>query len=295
MLVEDMYLLESSFIRAAEALLRVMKDHDTDHNGEAVSFSKRTIECARDDIRSMIKSCKKESIDIGKNAVFVFEMCPSEWGNNNDSGATTPTGSLLDELNTQCLELYDSFHPDYQIGMITNNVNDTQSVEIGSKEDNEGRQRTFLDVATSTSSAVSSSSIDDDSLASITSPAESCFPIGLQMLIDSSLSLQNDSYIIWITDGRTRHEHQTVVSLRDQIERLNQERSCQIHVSIIGLNISKGDEQLFEDMRNVSKNSIYANTKSEEELIAAVQYISSIMTDNRTTSQFISFLTMEKF
>ena len=116
MIVEDMYLLESSFIRAAEALLRVMKDHDTCEDNEDTAFSKRTTECVRDELRSMIKSCKKESIDIGKNAVFVFEMCPSEWRNNNNSGATTSTSSLMDELNTQCLEMYDqSFHPDDQI------------------------------------------------------------------------------------------------------------------------------------------------------------------------------------
>ena len=53
MLVEDAYLMESAFVRAAEALLRLMKEGDGD-----ILFSKRSIECTRDDLRAMVKSCK---------------------------------------------------------------------------------------------------------------------------------------------------------------------------------------------------------------------------------------------
>jgi hypothetical protein len=230
-LVEDAFLLESSFVRAAEALLRIMKDTDNDDNydEEETFFSKRTIECARNDLRTMIKSCKNESLDIGKNTVFVFEICPLEW---NKSGTCS---TLLDGLNNLCLELYDNcFSPDDQIGLVSNNVNDARSVEIGSKEDNEGRQRTFLDVVTSICSAPPSSS-DDVSLTNSTSTSETYLPIDLQMSIDSSVSLQNDSYIVWITDGYIRYESNAMISLRNQIERLNEERCYQIHVLIIGV------------------------------------------------------------
>eukprot|EP00751_Fragilariopsis_kerguelensis_P019042 CAMPEP_0170835490 /NCGR_PEP_ID=MMETSP0734-20130129/1610_1 /TAXON_ID=186038 /ORGANISM="Fragilariopsis kerguelensis, Strain L26-C5" /LENGTH=939 /DNA_ID=CAMNT_0011202311 /DNA_START=88 /DNA_END=2904 /DNA_ORIENTATION=- len=305
MIVEDTFLLESSFVRAAEALLRIMKDTEKGEE-EDVSLSKRTIECLRDDLGAMIKSCKKESLDIGKNSMFVFEMCPSEWSKNNSDNCCSV---LLDELNNQCLKLYDgSFSSDDPIGIVSNNVNHTRSVEIGNKEENEGRQRNFLDVATSTYSDPPSSS-DNNSLTD-PSTAETCFPIGLQMLIDSSVSLQNDSYIVWITDGYTRYESSSMISLRNQIARLNEERCYQIHVLVIGLNNSvKASEdnnivdnenvrqqqiQLLEDIGDVSKNSFYINTKTEEELRRAFIHIASTLSNHRATSQFISFLTMEK-
>jgi len=298
MLVEDAYLMESAFVRSAEALLRCMKENPGD-------FSKRSIECTRDDLRAMAKSCKKESLEIGKNTVFVLEICPSQW---TASYKHTDATELLDELNLQCLWLYDNcFQEDDQIGIVANTVDDSPSVDIGSKEDNEGRQRDFLDVATSTSDAGHSS---DDEASNILPRVGACFPIGLQMLIDSSVSLESDSYIVWVTDGSVRHEQHAMISLHDQIDRLNQERNYQIHVLIIELSQNCNDntvktcnhsfeyksaEDLLGEIGSVSKNSIYLNASSEDDLVSAFQKVSGILSTNRTTSEFISFLTMEKF
>jgi hypothetical protein len=304
MLVEDAYLMESAFVRAAEALLRLMKEDDGD-----LSFSKRSIECTRNDLRAMVKSCKKESLEIGKNAVFVLEMCPSQWetSNNGNDG-----GKLMEKLNNQCLWLYDNFlQEDDQIGIFANTMNDTQSVEIGSKGENEGQQRAFLDDASSFSGP--GHSPDDESPSGLPR-AEACFPTGLQMLVKSSVSLQSDSYIVWVTDGCGRHEDREMISLRDQIEQLNQERSYQIHVLVIALHHNCNDntcnhslenqdehkwrnaqEILLGEIGSVSKNSIYLNANSDDELISAFQWVSGIVSNNRMTSEFISFLTMEKF
>lgn len=186
-------------------------------------------------------------------------------------------------------------------------MDDSPSVDIGSKEDNEGRQRDFLDVATSTSDAGHSS---DDEASNILPRVGACFPIGLQMLIDSSVSLESDSYIVWVTDGSVRHEQHAMISLHDQIDRLNQERNYQIHVLIIELSQNCNDntvktcnhsfeyksaEDLLGEIGSVSKNSIYLNASSEDDLVSAFQKVSGILSTNRTTSEFISFLTMEKF
>jgi hypothetical protein len=296
MLVEDSYLLESAFVRAAEALLLVMKDGAADDE-EDISFSKRSIECARNDLKVMAKSCKKESLDIGKNCVFVFEILPSQWLDETKD-------ELVDELNHECLELYDNFFRAHdQIGMLAMNMNDTRSLEIGIKEENEGRQRTFLDVATS----ISATSEDDDARGSLN---DASFPIALQMLLESPLSLQNDSYILWVTDGSTKHNRHTMISLRNQVERWNQEHSYEIHIIVIRLNttttkrnddsdpppaIAIEDDVIVEDMANHSKNSMYLEADSAEELASAFHWASGLLSHSRTTSQFISCLTMEKF
>lgn len=190
-------------------------------------------------------------------------------------------------------------------------MNDTISIDIGSKEDNEGRQRTFLDVATSVSSSGNSC---NEERPNGFPRAEACFPIGLQMLIESSVSLQSDSYILWVTDGCVRHEQHAMISFRDKIEQLNQERSYEINMLIIGLNRNDNgticklshdhegehdlvniEEKILEDIGSLTKNSTYLNVNSEDELTSAFQRFSVITSNNRMTSEFISFLTMEKF
>jgi len=352
MLIEDVYLLESAFVRAAESLLVFMKEGDEDQN---ISFSKWSIERTRLDLRTMVKSCKRESLGVGKNGVFVFELCPSQW-KTSTTGRTERDRLILDELKTQCLQLYDnSFQADDQIGILANNIHDARSlVEIGSKENNEGRQRTFLDDATSfndsggarartTMIITPTRTSGDDGYDAGATPvavavnhpnsARPRFPLAIQMLIESSVSFQNDSYIVWVTDGCTYHNEQAMASLRDQIVRVNQERSYQIHVLIIALLdcCSRADENgvalddqdhhqdendhhlhegvqktntktparqqlhILEEIGNVSKHSIYLEINTKEELASAFQCVSRILPSSRTTSEFISFLTMEKF
>ena len=299
MLVEDVYLMEDAFVRAAEALVHYMKERDRE-----LSFSKRSIECTRNDLRTIVKSCRKKLLEIGKNTVFVLDISPSQWNTSSDGS------NLLDGLNARCLWLYDNFcQADDQIGVVANTVNDTQPVEIGVKEDNEGRQRSFLDVATDISGPEHST----EETTSRASPRTStCFPIGSQMLIDSHVSLQSNSYIVWITDGNLRYEERTISSLRDQIERLNQERCYQIHVVIVDLkrdsshsNTSdiqteeedwrSAQESLLRQIGNVSKTSIYLSANSEDELTSVFDHLSAILSNNQSTSEFISYLTMEKF
>mmetsp|Transcript_13843 Transcript_13843/g.24804 ORF Transcript_13843/g.24804 Transcript_13843/m.24804 type:complete len:565 (+) Transcript_13843:1101-2795(+) len=261
MLVEDSFILESAFARSAEALLQIMKDDDID-------FSKKTISSTRDGLRSMLKSCRKVSLDIGKNAVFAFEMSP-KWANS----------AILEELNTRCLDLYDnSFAADDQIGVVANNVKDAMVVELGMKGENEGRQKTFIDVATSSSTSDSS---------------QACFPVSLQMLIDSPSSLQSDSFVILFTDGSFQ-DTIDFSSLKSQVERLNLERNNQIHVLVIGFEINnERTRSLLEKLGNVSKSSFFLEANPGN-LESAFRSISSVI-DCRLSNQFISFLTMEKF
>ena len=161
---------------------------------------------------------------------------------------------------------------------MANNVNDDMTVELGCKEENEGRQRSSIDVATS--------SCTNDSV-------QPSLPIALQMLIDSALSLQSDSFIVLVTDGSSL-DAMDVSTIRSQVEGWNSERTYLIHLLIVGIDISNGRQQsVLESLGNVSRSSIYLNA-SPDTLKSAFHSVSAIV-NGRLSNQLISFLTMEKF
>lgn len=261
MLVEDDFLLEPSFADAAEALLQIMKDED-------LAFSKRAISSSRQSFRGMLKSCRNVSLDTGKNAIFVFEL--------NQRWSDSP---MLEELNAECLDLYDaSFSPSDQIAVVTNSISDDMTVELGSKEDNEGRQRSAIDVATLMCNS------DSD---------QACLPIAMQMLIDSTLSLQSESFIILVTDGSSVDGFD-VSTLRSQVEQWNSERTYLIHLLIVGVDIMDDRHQgILESLGRLSRNSSFINATADN-LKPAFHAISAIV-NGRVSNQLIAFLTMEKF
>jgi hypothetical protein len=263
MFAEDRYILESSFVRAAGALLQMMRDD------EASQLTRKAIASSRDDLRSMLKCCKNESLDIGKNVIFAFELS-GRW-------AGSP---VLEKMNALCLDFFDQgFSQDDNIGVVANSVKDTLAVELGAKEENEGRQRTFIDVATSSTSDY---------------PFESSLAIGVQMVIDSGLSLQSDSFIFLITDG-TGLNSASLSSLKAQIERWNQERKYQINLLIIGLEIEQDHvKEQYMDLCGVSKSSMFLDATSET-LDASFDPITAVIVGRQSSSNFINFLTMEKF
>jgi hypothetical protein len=217
----------------------------------------------------MLKCCKNESLDIGKNVIFAFEL------NGRWAGST-----LLEKMNAQCLDFFDRcFSQDDNIGVVANSVKDTLAVELGAKEENEGRQRAFIDVATSSTSDY---------------PFQSSLAIGVQMMIDSGLSLQSDSFIFLITDG-TGLNSTSLSSLKYQIERLNQERKYQINLLIIGLEIEQDHvKEQYMDLCGVSKSSMFLDATSET-LDTSFDLITAVIVGRQSSSNFINFLTMEKF
>ncbi|KAG7350669.1 hypothetical protein IV203_010029 [Nitzschia inconspicua] len=261
MLVEDSYLLESCFADAAEALLQVMKD-------EGMAFSRGAVTSTQQSLRRMLKSCRNVSLDTGKNAVFVFEL-NQRWSNSR----------MLEELNAECLDLYDTwFSPNDQIAVLASNMSVGVTVELGSKEENEGRQRSSIDVATSLCRL--------DSI-------QACLPVALQMLVDSTWSLQSDSFIILVTDGSSLDATDSS-AIRSQVEQWNAERTYLINFLIVGIDIEDDRcKSIMESLGTVSRNSSFVHADSKD-LTPAFRSISALL-HGHTSNQLISFLTMEKF
>lgn len=263
MFSEDQYILEAAFVRAGEALLRVLRD-----GGETLTFSKKAVSCVREDLRRMAKSCKNVSLDVGKCLVFAVEL-----------GAKWEGDPLLEKINENCLRLYDRHcaENDY-MGLAAFSTKESLTVELGMKDGNEGRQRTLLDIATS-------------STAEGASPA---FPLAVQMVVDAQASLDNDSYIILILDGHA-WASETCATIQSQIDRLNQERNTSIHLFILGLAVEdEGARSQCHRLCSVSKQSFYIDVSWGNADIV-FDAIADSLTSRQRTNGFLRGITMERF
>ena len=262
MFAEDEYILECAFTSAAEALLELMRDESSD------SWATKTKSWARQDLRTMLKSCKSRSVDLGKSVVIGLEI--------NERFEGDP---LLDKVRTNCTKLYDTHcSADDHFGLVAYTVKGEMNVELGLKADNHGRQRAVLEIATnSTSDRVC--------------PA---LPYAVQMVVDSAASSENDSYLVLVADGYS-WDPATFSSVRHQIDRLNRERSTSIHVIILGLDVE--EEEIIEEYKSVStvsKVSLYADITLEN-IDSTFDMIGGIISGHGVNSSCFQCLTMEKF
>lgn len=261
MFSEDQYILESAFVRAGEALLRVLRD-----DGESLTFTKKTVSCAREDLRRMSKSCKNVSLDVGKCMVFAVEVNEGWEGD-----------ALLEKINENCLRLYDRHcaENDY-IGICAYGTEDTLTTEIGQRERTSGRQRELLHRVTS----------------STAERANPVFPLAVQMVIDSQTTC--DSYLVVIFDGYA-WASEACASIRSRIERLNRERNALIHLFIIGLDVE--DESAREDCQrlcSVSKLSFYQDATLEN-VDSIFEDLTAVVSGRRVSNGTLKGITMQKF
>lgn len=262
MFVEDEYILESSFARAGEALMRLMRDH------ESVSLSKKTISCTREDLRRMLKCTKNVSLDVGKCLVFTLELS-GRWEGD----------PMLEQVNANCLKLYDGLcSPSDCMGVVAFSTKESLTVELGTKDGNEGRQRTLLDIATS----------------STTERANPAFPLAVQMVVDSQASLDTDSYIVLLLDGYA-WDSDAVSSIHLQLDRLNRERNTLINLFIIGLDVEDDEaREQCQSLCEVTKASLYADATIDN-IDAIFESITTAIVGRSVTNGLLKGITMEKF
>jgi len=263
MFSEDEYVLETSFARATDALLRLFREEN-----DEISFTNKAIACTLEDLRRMDKCCKHVSSDIGKNIVFVLELS-ERWEGD----------PLLDKINVNCLALYDHHClPNDYMGIVAYSTKESLTVELGTKDGNEGRQRTLLDIATS----------------STTERANPAFPLAIQMVVDARASIENDSFIVLMLDGYA-WDSDAFRSLQLQIEKLNRERNTSIHLFMIGLDVEDGTarDQCLK-LSSLSKMSMYAGATLEN-IDSIFETITSAIGGSSVHSGFLKGITMERF
>lgn len=264
---EDEYILESSYVHSADAMVKVLRLHKDDLQ-HSVSFSSITVASALDDLRRMTKCCKNGFIGIGKCLVFAIELC-ERWEGDE----------MLEKINANALSLYDRYcAPNDYMGVAAFSTEESLAVEISIKAGNEGRQRASLDMATSTT----------------TERANPAFPLSIQMVVDSQATLEYDSFILLMVDGYA-WDDMSCLSLRLKIARLNQERKTMVHLLILGLDIE--DDNAREQcmlLSDVTKLSMYVDATLEN-IDSVFERITVLIGGRPVNSGFLKGLTMERF
>ena len=262
MLAEDEFLLECAFPVAATAILESMRSND------GITWSPGTCRSLRNDLRLMACACRNVSLDLGKCFIFTLEL------NERWEG-----GPLLAKVKSHCLRIFDRFCKDEDhVGVAAYTVRGDQTLSLGKKAYNAAKQRSMLDVATTSTSEMVSPSL----------------PFAMQMVVDSCETMEKDSYILLLTDGYSWDQDGYRV-IKHQIERINRERKTSIHLIIVGLDIE--DEEVVVECRamcSVSKPSYFVEATLEN-VDAVFASIISVVNPLNATGPCLQGITMEKF
>lgn len=270
MLVEDEYIIDTSFVVAAEALLRFMRER-----GPSSRWAPQHIFKSRREIRKMLKSSKNTSLDTGKSLILCVELS-EKWG---DDGA-------LSKLNSNCLSLYDEqCGDDDYVGMVSFSEQAERNLilKLSRKETGEHEQRKAIDVATRFT---------------VGNKAHPAFPSAADIVVVSAASRTTDTFIIYITDGSTWNAGSKSL-MEMQIDRLNKKRSVSIDVIIIGLELE--DRAIADEFRDIclttrSRHSVYIDATRDTVDSAFDQAASLISSRGTSASRRIQLgITMEKF
>jgi hypothetical protein len=220
MFVEDTYLLDDAFKMAAVALNKFAK------NVSSNIWDESTKATLKSDLRKMLRQRRRIEVDVGKCVIYAIEL-DNRWTNH----------PILEMINTNTIGLFDDccFDNDY-IGIVAQAGNHNVTTNLSLKSKNEGLQRINLDKATSFTCS------------EFTATA----PVAIQMIIDNSISMEVDSFIIVILDGST-FDGRTMCSLKIQIQQLNNNRETQVHILILGIQID--DERIINDCRYICSAS----------------------------------------
>lgn len=185
----------------------------------------------------------------------------------------------LEKTNSNLLKLYDDccFKDDY-MGLVANTARGEYNVPICVQVENEGLQRTSLDLATSSTSDLALPS----------------FPYAVQMLVDSGATLECDTFIVLVTDG-SPWDLSVDAQVKAQIERMNRDRATLVHVLIVGMGLeSEQVKEACQRMCTVTKKSTYIDMDATN-LDAAFDEVSAVIRGVDIRKGCSLGLTMEKF
>jgi len=259
---EDEFLLESA-VGSASRTLMVLMFGDSPND-----WSLETKLSCRQDLRKMQRSCRNSYCDLGKCVILCFEI--------NEDFEADP---ILDRIHDCCMRLYDfQVQSDDYFGVVAYTINGPLHVEMALKEENEGRQRGGIEMATTTTN-------------DRCSPA---LPFAAQMIVDSSASLETDSFIVLVADGHS-FDPASFQAARTQLERLNRERSSTIHIFVLALSTEVPSEiALYKDLRSLTKLSSFMEI-NESNIDVVFAAIGNIIRGQNLANSGHQFLSMEKF
>jgi hypothetical protein len=262
---EDEFILESTFVRAGDALLMLMLESDAE--GQP-TFTKKTIAGVRDDLRRMLKTCKNVTMDIGKCLLFTIELS-NRWEGH----------ALQEKINAACLNLYDRHcHNCDYMGVVAFSTKENLMLDLCPKNEYAGRQRTLLDIAT----------------LSTTDNANHVLPLAVQMVVDAEASHNNDSHVIVIMDGKVWGTS-ALPTVQAQLRRLSRERNSSLNLFILGVGIDRDEiKEECKELCAVSKTSFYVDLTLEN-VDSVFESIAAAIAGRHMTYGYMKGITMERF
>lgn len=268
MLVEDEFLIDSSFVVAADTVLRLMKEPNLGWSREAKLRTSL-------EFRRMRRAGKRTALDIERCFVFCIEL-----GENLDGSPT------LSKINTEVMAFYEEQCNDKDtVGLVAMNDRTDRNliIKLGPKETVDTEQREALEIATM-------------KVASKTS--KPALPNAVDMVVSPSRSRTSDVFLIYITDGSV-WDPLSFVSMTKKVNEASSKRTASINVISIGVNVQ--DEDFSQNCRNLclatrSRTSGFLpvfDDGIEDVFEKAAEIVSS--TSSSESSRMQLGITMERF
>ena len=261
MFTEDEFLLEGPFGLASTALLNFTQSDD------GHGWSSQTLSSVSSTLRRMSRTCRGPTLVLGKCVIFALEL-----NERLESDGVFPL------INSKCLNLFENHVTDEDcVAVVAYTVKGDQTLELCPKGEFKDKQKNVLDLATkSTSERVCSA-----------------LPFAMQVVLDSSVSQEVDTYVLLFTDGYS-WDSGPYQSIKWQIARMNRENESNVHLIILGVDVEPEHIEECKTMCSVSKGSFFVELTMEniDETFAA---ISSMFSSGRLYQQFMSTMTLQKF
>jgi hypothetical protein len=268
MLVEDEYIIDSSFVVAADTILRLMREPNLSWSREAKLRTSL-------EFRRMRRAGKRTALDIERCFVFCIEL-----------GEKLEHSPELAKINAEVMSFYKEQCNDKDtVGLVA--LNDTTDsnlvIKLSPKEKIDSEQREALETATQKVGG---------------SLSNAALPTAVNMAVSPSRSRTSDVFLIYISDG-SLWDARSFAAIHKKVREASGKRTASINVISIGINIE--DDSFADNCRNLclatrSRNSYYlpaTNDTISETFESAADLISS--SSSSECSRIQLGVTMERF
>jgi hypothetical protein len=268
MLVEDEFIIDSSFVIAADTYMKLMREPNLTWSREAKLRTSL-------EFRRMRRSGKRTTLDVERCFVFCVEL-----------GENLKDSPELLKINSEVLAFYDEqCNEKDTVGLVALNASSDSNlvVKLGPKESIDVEQREALEKATQQVGGTMSNF---------------ALPAAVNMVVSPSRSRTSDVFLIYISDG-TIWDARSFLAMHKQVREASGKRTASVNVIAIGINIE--DDSFADNCRNLclatrSRNSNFlpATDDSIEDVFErAAELVSS--SSSSESSRIQHGITMERF
>jgi hypothetical protein len=268
MLVEDEYIIDSSFVVAADTVLRLMKEPN-------IAWSREAKLRTSLEFRRMRRAGKRTALDIERCFVFCIEL-----------GEKLDGSPDLMKIHSEVMTFYEEQCNDKDsVGLVA--LNDTSDsnlvIKLGPKEKIDAEQREALETATTNVGGTMSN------------PA---LTSAVDMVVSPSRSRTSDVFLIYVSDGNL-WDARSFAGMIKKVGDASSKRTAAINVISIGVNVE--DDAFAQNCRNLclatrSRNSCYlpaTEDNIEDVFERAAELVSSSSSSESSRMQL--GITMERF